>query len=145
MNGDFIEYLDLLTEAGTPERQAKAQLSILSKVKSGLATKADLENLEKNIEIKIDSKISQRITEQTWRIVGWVSGIVGIIGTILAGGATAIIVAYMPTTYDNKKGGQKTAQQIEKPTLLKNANAGLPPQVTPKKNDRDKGLKKAKD
>lgn len=67
-----IKHLEILTKAGTPEPQAKAVLSILGEVKSGLATKEDLKNLEKSIELKMEAKdsqlyakISDKISSQT--------------------------------------------------------------------------------
>jgi hypothetical protein len=87
---DTLEYTEELKNAGVPEEQAKAQVRALSKALESkeLATKSDLKETEKKLELKI--------AETETRLIKWmVATGLGTAGIIIAT-FLAIIKIFIP-------------------------------------------------
>lgn len=61
---DTLKAADALAEAGVEEPHAKAIAGVVRDGRAGLATKADLDNLEARLETKIEKAINSL----TWRM-----------------------------------------------------------------------------
>ena len=55
---DTLAYARRLREAGVEAKQAEAHAEAARTVRSGLATKADLDNLETRLEMRFDARIA---------------------------------------------------------------------------------------
>ena len=66
MSFNALKYLDILINAGVPEKQAKAQLQVLESVTDdNLATKHDIELVRKdikNLELKIENVANKQVS-----------------------------------------------------------------------------------
>ena len=81
-----IKILHRLKEAGFTEKQAEAQVEIISDcIENNLATKLDLKNEIKDLELRFDLKLKDleyRLTVKTAAIVGSIVGFFSILEKI---------------------------------------------------------------
>ena len=79
-----IAEIQRLRDAGFEQAQAEAiTLSIHSGVTGGVATKADLEHLEERLEVTIEAKIATAKLDLTWRLLGGIAVLNGVMFALL--------------------------------------------------------------
>lgn len=81
MGFNAIAYVEELEKAGVPEKQAKAQVRLLSDIiDSDLATKKDVTELKKDIkelEARLELKIEKNLKSQEVRLIFWITVVLG--------------------------------------------------------------------